>query len=197
MQPRAAGDRRSMIVVGAVVAVLAWGVLGRPGTPAGRPAATPDVPVVVDAAPVAETPEGVALRVLHTWDRRRARAWARQDAAALGSLYAPGSVAGARDAAMLGAWAERGVRVRGLRIQLLGIEVRQHGPRRLVVVVTDRVVRGRGVGPGGVVRLPRDRESTRRLVLVRPAGRWLLAGAYDVPARPVASTSSTEGSRSS
>lgn len=78
--------------------------------------------------------------VLHAWDERRAEAWAAADVAALRDLYAPGSAAGRADAAMLRAWRDRGLRVEGLEMQLLSVQVRRRTSDRLVLDVVDRLV---------------------------------------------------------
>lgn len=129
--------------------------------------------------PAAATPREPArepLAVLHAWDVRRARAWARGDRAALRDLYVPGSVAGRRDVAMLTAWDERGLRVRGMRMQVLAVDVRQHTADRLRLVVTDRLASAVAVGRGTRVVLPRDAASTRTVLLRRWAGEWRVAG---------------------
>ncbi|GAB3787729.1 hypothetical protein [Nocardioides ungokensis] len=124
--------------------------------------------------PAAASDERDPLAALHAWDRRRARAWARGDLAALRRLYVPGSRAGRRDLAMLAAWDRRGLRVHGMRMQVLAADVRARSSRRLVVVVTDRLADAVAVGPGTRVPLPRDAASTRTVVLRRPdgMGRW-------------------------
>lgn len=108
--------------------------------------------------------------VLHAWDERRAAAWAAGDPAGLRSLYTAGSVAGRHDAAMLRAWTDRGLRVRGLRMQLLRVEVRTRTPGRLVVGVTDRVAGG--VAVPGRVALPRDAPTRHVVTMRRVAGEW-------------------------
>jgi hypothetical protein len=108
--------------------------------------------------------------VLHTWDDRRAAAWAAGDPAALGDLYTDGSAAGRRDVAMLRAWDAHGLRVAGLHTQLLAVEVRSRTPGRLVLDVTDRVV-GAVVVPGRIA-LPRDRPSRHVVTLRLVAGEW-------------------------
>ena len=71
-------------------------------------------------APVAPTRDATprAVRVLHDWDARRSAAWAAGDPAALRSLYVAGSRTGRADRAALAAYAERGLRVPGLRFQV-------------------------------------------------------------------------------
>jgi hypothetical protein len=112
----------------------------------------------------------VPADVLHAWDERRADAWAAGDVAGLRSLYTTGSVAGRRDTAMLRAWSLRGLRVNGLRMQLLRVDVRAHTPTRLVLDVTDRVAGG--VAVPGPVALPRDAATRHVVTLRRVAGEW-------------------------
>ena len=114
------------------------------------------------------------LEVLHSWDAARARAWERQDRDALRGLYVRGATAGERDAALLASYAERGLRVVGLRMQLLAVEPVRRGPGLLVLRVTDRLVGARVDGPDGRVALPRDEPSTRVMRFVRRDGAWLL-----------------------
>lgn len=147
-------------------------------------AVTAAVVQVVDRAPAARRAsaatshprsadvDAAGLDVLRAWDRRRAAAWSRGDPAALGDLYAAGSVAGRRDAAMLRAWTARGLRVRGMRMQLLALDVVLRRPGRLVLGVTDRLARAYAVGPGVRYELPRDAPSSRTVELVRVAGEW-------------------------
>ena len=129
--------------------------------------------------------------VLHAWDERRAAAWADGDVPALRSLYTPGSAAGRRDAAMLRAWSARGLRVDGLRMQLLRVEVRVRTPQRMVVDVVDRVAGGFAVP--GPVPLPRDRATAHVVTLRRIAGEWRV-GAVRQPS-PARMTSWTVRSR--
>lgn len=168
------------VIAGALCGVVAACAVvlldGRGGTPGG-----PEE--VVDPVPPATTGRsdpGAARRareVLRAWDAARAEAWTATDPRGLAALYAPGSVAGRRDVAMLRAWRERGARVTRLTTQVLRLQVLAERPRRLVLVVTDRVALVRV----GEVRLPEDRASTRRVVLVGGAGRWRVASVSDRP----------------
>ncbi|HYF72663.1 MAG TPA: hypothetical protein VD864_07565 [Nocardioides sp.] len=121
-------------------------------------------------------PDGA--EVLHAWDDRRSAAWAAGDVAALRSLYTPGSAAGRADVAMLRAWGARGLRVEGLRMQLLAVETRRRTPDRLVLAVTDRLAGG--VAMPGRLPLPRDRPSRHVLTLRLAAGEWRVAQAMPV-----------------
>lgn len=158
----------AVLVVALTLGVAGWLRLVEARRPhprsAGETALAPPVP--------APQP---ALGVLHDWDRRRAAAWTRSDAAALRALYTRGSAAGARDVAMLRAWSRRGLAVRGLATQVLGVRVLGRDPSRWVLAVTDRVTRAVAVGSGVRRRLPADRPSTWRLVLRRTDGEWRVA----------------------
>jgi hypothetical protein len=131
------------------------------------------------AAAVAHGAEPHAVRVLRAWDVRRSRAYAHADGAALADLYVAGSRTGAADRAVLRGYRDRGLRVTGMRTQVLAARVLRESGRRLVVLVTDVLVdavagdRGRGRWA-----LPHDRPSTRRVVLVHEGGAWRVAEAY-------------------
>jgi hypothetical protein len=114
---------------------------------------------------------------LARWDRARSAAWARGSVEALRRLYLPGSSAAERDVRLLRRYADRGLRVEGLRVQVLSWTVVARRPDRLVLRVTDRVLGGVAVRSDGSTRarLPADRPTERRLTLVRREGRWLMA----------------------
>jgi hypothetical protein len=135
----------------------------------------PDRDVVRDAGA-----EPFAVAVLRRWDARRSRAYADADPAALRELYVTGSRAGAADLAVLRGYRERDLRVTGMRTQVLGLRVVGRTPRRLTVVVTDVLAGAVAVSGQRRWALPRDRPSTRRVVLVRDGGRWRVAEAYAV-----------------
>ena len=115
--------------------------------------------------------------VLARWDRARSAAWARGSPGQLRRLYLPGSSAGERDLQLLRRYADRGLRVEGLRVQVLAWSVVARRPDSLVLRVTDRVVGGVAVASDGSTRarLPADRPTERRLTLVRREGRWLMS----------------------
>lgn len=115
-----------------------------------------------------------ALTVLREWDARRAEAYAAADVTALSQLYAEGSVAGANDTAMLRRYAARGLRVTGIRTQLLAAEVQEFSATSVRLTVTDRMVGARAVGPLETVDLPRDRASTRTISFVRRHDSWVV-----------------------
>ena len=129
------------------------------------------------AAAPAQVPEG--LRILCWWDRQRAAAYASGDVAELRALYAPGSRTGRRDVAVLRAYADRGLVVRGLLMQVLSCDISASGAGRIRLVVTDRVkgavvVRLAARDPTAI-RLPADQPSRREVTFVRRAGGWLVA----------------------
>lgn len=135
--------------------------------------------------------------ILAAWDERRASAWAAGDTEALRDLYVAGSRTGAADLRLLRHYRGRGLAVTDLATQVLALEVVERSGSRLVLVVTDRVVGGRAVGRGtSPIALPADRASTRRIVLARPDGTWLVAEARD-QASAAASTSRTSSSSKS
>ena len=191
------------VVAGAVVLVIlacvlvTWAALREHPESSERPSGTTPAAAAAVVAPGARQVDVVravgSLAILRDWDRARAEAWAAGDVGALRRLYTPGSTAGQRDAAMLRRWTARGLRVRGMSMQVLAVELRRRTDRTLVLVVTDRLSGAEAVGPAGSVELPRDGASTRRLSFREVAGRWLLRSAQETP-RPVARTVSTSGS---
>ncbi len=135
-----------------------------------------------ESAPVVSRPgvESEAVTLLRDWDGRRARAYARGDAAALRRLYVAGSRTGRADVRVLRGYISRDLTVTGMRTQVLGVDVVRRTSHRLIVEVTD-VLAGAvaSTGTRGWA-LPRDRPSTRRVELVLVAGEWRVAEAYAV-----------------
>jgi hypothetical protein len=177
--------------VGAAALVLALAVLGLAAALAVTRGRGPDSPVAgrptsparpaTAAAPVGD-PEARALAVLRCWDRRRAAAWAVGSTDRLRHLYLPGSGAGTADARLLRAYRARGVRVVGLRTQVLALQVLDRAPGRLRLAVTDRLTGGRVVGATGPAGawLPRDTATARVVTLVRSTRHgWQVAGVRD------------------
>jgi hypothetical protein len=198
-----------LTTLGALAAGVAGVVAGRPSvvvTPerptspesrlpvTGNPAAKPGRPTDAPRRRVAADRRVAALAVLRAWDVRRAAAWAAGDEAALAALYTDGSAAGRRDRAMLGRYGARGLRVRGMRMQVLAGKVLSRTAGRIVLVVTDRLAHGVAVGRGTRVVLPRDRATRRTIVLRRVAGEWRVAQVW-AQASPVARTAVTSRSR--
>jgi hypothetical protein len=168
-----------LAVVATVGSIALAGVAGVAGV--GRGAAGD---VGVADTPSARPGHGpAALAVLHHWDRQRSSAWATGDPAALSRLYVRGSATGRRDVSDLRRWTRRGLRVTGLRQQVAALQVVRSGPRRLVVVATDRTVGGLAVGGDRRTALPVGGWATHRISLVRVSGRWRLAEVRAQPAR--------------
>jgi acetyl esterase/lipase len=140
--------------------------------------------------------EAPALAVLRAWDVRRAAAWAMGDEEALRRLYTPDSAAGRRDVLMLRSWVERGLRVRGMRMQVLAVRVRQQRTDRVVLLVTDRLAGAVATGRGLRTVLPRDAASTRVLTLRLLGGSWRM-GSVRTQASPARRTSATSRSSNS
>ncbi|MGZ4581974.1 MAG: hypothetical protein ACXVXG_15175 [Nocardioidaceae bacterium] len=170
-----------LTVLVATVVALAGAVLWAAHRPAAVPpaAASPaPAPAPAPAGPV----EAPAIRVLRGWDRARAQAYAAGDLAALRRLYLPGSRAGAADLAVLRRYVARGIRVTGMRMQLLAVDVRVHTPRLLQLRVTDRLTHAEAVGVGGGwhAALPRDAATVHELTLTRgPVSRWRVSSVKD------------------
>jgi hypothetical protein len=167
--------------------LLAAGAAWRPAGPVASVAA---------AARPADADRVAPLAVLAAWDRERSAAWRQGDPAALRRLYVAGSRAGRADRTLLAAYAGRGLRVAGLRMQRAAVEVLAADAERVVLVVTDRVVGAVAIGRPGRVTLPRDGWSTRTVVLVRVGEEWRLAEVRDQE-RPLASTDVTSRSENS
>jgi hypothetical protein len=111
--------------------------------------------------------------MLRAWDRSRARAYATASPARLRRLYVVGSAAGAADLRLLDAYRSRGLRVVGMRTQVLALAVLEARPDRWALRVTDRLARGVAVQGGRRLDLPRDGSSTRVITLMLgPDARW-------------------------
>jgi hypothetical protein len=192
-----------LTALGALAAGVAGVVEGRPSvvmtperptSPESRLPVTGNRAAKPDRATTAPRRRVAALAVLGAWDVRRAAAWAAGDEAALAALYTDGSAAGRRDRAMLGRYVARGLRVRGMRMQVLAGKVRSRTAGRIVLVVTDRLAHAVAVRRGTRVVLPRDRATRRTIVLRRVAGEWRVAQVW-AQASPVARTAVTSRSR--
>lgn len=140
--------------------------------PAAIPSPSATTAVEAFSAPAASAP---AVDVLREWDVSRARAYTEGDAKTLRSLYSAGSVAGTTDVRLLRAYAGRGLRVEGMRMQILAVDVLGHSEGRLRLRVTDRLDGAVAVGNGARVALPRDQASTRVVTLFLRGGAWRVA----------------------
>jgi hypothetical protein len=193
---RASGPLLTVAVVvgAAVAAALATAAVVAPGGSApARPAlgtASPDgVARRADSLPAVSA----EAELLARWDARRGRAYARGDVAALRALYVAGSAAAARDVGVLRSYLARGLRVRGLRMQLLAVEVREHRPDRIRLRVTDRVLGARAVSRGWSHPLPADQPTSRAVTLVRVDGAWRMRGVSGAAPRATGPPGSADG----
>jgi hypothetical protein len=153
--------------------------------PSRKPAGVPDRPPATRATTSLARPvraaDGAAVAVLHAWDARRARAYAVGEPARLRALYTPRALAGHADLVLLRRYRGRGLRVTGMRMQLLSVAVLAHRPGLWRLRVTDRLVGAVAVGRGGRVPLPRDRPTSTQLTMVRGSQRaWRVAAVRPV-----------------
>jgi hypothetical protein len=162
---------RTRIVLLALLALVGAGLVLALVRAGDRPAGA-----VAEPTPVPVPTEVPAAERLRAWDAQRSAAYAAGSVRMLRVLYVTGSRAGRADVRLLRAWTERGLRVEGLRTQLLGLRIVSQRQDRLVLRVTDRLVAGEAVGEAGRTPLPRDRADTRVLTLVRASdGVWRVA----------------------
>ena len=144
--------------------------------PAAQPAARP----VAEARSAISGSELVeALEVLHEWDVRRARAWARADLDALGALYVRRSEAGRADVQMLRAYRAHGLVVRRLVTQVFSVRVLHRNRTALRVRVFDRVAGGEVLDHGEAESLRSSPPVTRTITFRRDAGDWRVAEVSD------------------
>ncbi|MCZ4500108.1 MAG: hypothetical protein JWQ74_2663 [Marmoricola sp.] len=132
------------------------------------------------SAPV-ESTEPTAIAVLHAWDGRRSAAWLAGDVRALATLYLPGSAAGTRDVALLSAYTARGLRLTGMRTQVLSVRTVRSSANRIAVEVVDRVVDASVDDGTAVRRLPTGQPERRRLDLRRVGTTWVVAAVRPLP----------------
>jgi hypothetical protein len=170
------------VVLATTSAAVALGWLALPrllhqGSTGMRPADSSAFPAAVTgSAPVSARAGEVvaALGLLHRWDTSRAAAYASGDAAALSTLYEPGSPARTADVATLLSYRDRGFRVTGMRMQVLAVVVLGRHEDCWRLRVTDRLQRAVAVGHDVRLRLPRDQANTTELTLCRTSthARW-------------------------
>ena len=129
----------------------------------------------VPVAATARTPAADPLAVLHAWDASRAQAWERGDPVGLAALYVAGSGVGAEDVALLQRYRARGVRLSGMRMQVLAARVVVRGTGRLRVVVVERFAGATATRGTATWSLPAGVPVRRVVELRRPAGRWQVA----------------------
>jgi hypothetical protein len=151
----------------------------------GVVAGSRQVPAIRASEVAADFP---ASDVLRRWDRARGRAFAEGDVNALRRLYVEGSTAGTADVRLLRGYLRRGLRVEGMRMQLLRVEVVHEDRGRLVLRVTDRLTGAIAVDRGARIPLPQDGASTRVVELRRPRPDllWRVASVRESARRPAA-----------
>jgi hypothetical protein len=178
-------SRRRVLWAGALapwaVAAVVWAVVQAASPPAAPPSDRTTRAIAAGewgsrvATMRARTPGPDWPAVLDRLDRRRELAYASEDPTLLRTLYVSGSPVLRHDLAMLRAYAERGVRLTGVRLRSLDARlVGRSGPYVRLRVV-DRLERPMAHGAGGAVRLPRDRPTSRVIVLRDLAGGWRIA----------------------
>jgi hypothetical protein len=74
----------------------------------------------------------------------------------------------------------RGLRVTGMRTQVLSLAVLEHRADLWRLRVIDRLVAATAVGHGSRTVLPRDRPSEHEITLVRQRQGWRVAGVREV-----------------
>ena len=106
------------------------------------------------------------LRTLEALDVRRAQAFWALDAGILDEIYVPGSGPWSADRAMLMAYREQQVRVRGLRIQIDTTTVERRTASSVTLRTVDHLVGGELVDRNGTkTPLPPGTPTTRLITL--------------------------------
>ncbi|CAA9369268.1 MAG: hypothetical protein AVDCRST_MAG47-1009 [uncultured Nocardioidaceae bacterium] len=132
-----------------------------------------------------ERPAVQALDLLRRWDARRAAAYASGEPRRLRQLYAPGSRAGARDVRLLRSYADRGLVVEELAVQVLDVRLVSASPSLVRLQVLDRMAGGRVAlaegwttgadsEPGEETWLPAGRPESRVVTMVEHGGGWVV-----------------------
>jgi hypothetical protein len=127
------------------------------------------------APPARERGEHRWRAVLSGLDALRARAYADLRPGLLRRVYTPRSRVLRHDRALLRRYQQRGLRVVGLRIRVLGLREDTRRDGRVVLRVRDQVASGTLVGATGRRRLPGDAADARAITLRESDGRWLIS----------------------
>ncbi len=196
MQPRHASSLRpSPMPASAVLclAVLVTAACGGRADPAAHPVSTPAPTVGATVAASAGEPAAAASaesarrvlpsggdgrrweRVLDRLDRLRSRAFRSLRPRLLRQVYLSGSAVLRHERAVLEAYCDRGVRLRGVRLLRTELRVMSAVRDRLTVRVVERLGSTRAVVGSQRVRLPVDAPTSRRLHLVRGVAGWRIA----------------------
>ena len=116
------------------------------------------------------------VQVLARLDRRRSRAFATGDPALLARVYLDGSAPLRMDRRLLRRYADRGLRVTGLRMRVVDVRLLAGGETSAVLRVRDRVSGGLVEGDDGNSRpLRGDAWSRHRVRLERGRDGWRIA----------------------
>ena len=181
MTLRRAGPATAVAV--ALVAVLGAVALGDTDSRTGAARAGAAVP--------GTPPMPMELEVLVRWDRQRAAAYSRGDLPGLLALYHAGSRTGRADELLLAAWTRRGLRVHGLRMQLLAYDVGERSAHRFELTVTDRMHHAVALGPRPCgpcppvrVELPAGQPETRTITFLRRGAGWVVDEVRPLAALP-------------
>ena len=164
-----------------LVAAVVWAVVQTASTPAAPPSNPAARGIAADdresrvATMRARTPGPDWRAVLDRLDRRRELAYASEDPTLLRAIYVSGSPVLRHDLAMLRAYAERGVRLTGVRLRTLDARLLGRFGQYVRLRVVDRLDRPTAHGADGAVRLPRDRATSRVIVLRDVADGWRIA----------------------
>lgn len=165
-----------LALVTVVVAVGVW--LPHRTDPLSRsaPAASAGAWLAAQAEPAAKTLTRDHWRtVLERLDHRREQAWRHGDVTLLKAVFAPRSAAFTTDAAMLRAYARRGLRVDGVSLGFDAVAVADRGPRHVQLEVVDQL--GPAVArslTGNARLLPTDQPTRQVLQLRRARTGWLI-----------------------
>jgi hypothetical protein len=146
------------------------------------PATAADDPPVnaVASSAWAGSPDQHWSRLLSRLDDRRARAFSRADPGLLDKVYLPDSGPQDRDARTIEAYARRGLRIEGLHMTILALQVEVRTASTAVLSVVDRISGGRAVNSAGRWRpLPQDRATAHRVTLRRVPAGWRIAAISD------------------
>ncbi len=110
--------------------------------------------------------------VLDALDERRAHALEHDDPDALARVYPPGSPLLAADRAVLDAYRERGLRLRGGGVERLACRTTREHAGRYEVDVVDRLAETTVETPDGRRTLPRDRPTRHVVTLAWTPDGW-------------------------
>ena len=116
-------------------------------------------------------------------DEHRAQAFAEADVARLDRVYADDAAARRQDASTIRQYARRDGRVVGARLRVLSCRVVRESPRTTVLDVVDVLAPSHvRWGDDTVTSLPSDLPTRHRVMLVRTADGWRIAGSLELPA---------------